>query len=423
MKNNRKNIESLNEAKLLQAFETCDFNKLKQFQIINKKTLKINFFKKQITLIIEKNIKKIEKESLKKKILNKIKNFENSIISISEIKIKKRFSSGGSSTVYKGKYKFIDVAIKKISLKIINKKNLELIFNEIDILSKLNHKNIVFFFGVIIDEDFNLFIITEFYEKGNLRNFLKNNNNKINYETKIEILFDIARALDYLHSKSPPILHRDIKPENIFITKNNKGKLGDFGISKILVDTENIVKDKKINNSFEELEKKNIENSDKKINKENIKKEEDKKIFKEDAPKKEKSKEESKKKTKKQKNSENPKKNYKKLYEQHPTKNYYTQTCSTLEYMSPETLSECVYYKESDIYSFGVLAYELFSGKDYTNKGGFAFIKNIVRDRVRPSLEGFCFKGIVGIVEMCWDDDWRKRPSSERICFLLDDLR
>lgn len=47
-------------------------------------------------------------------------------------------------------------------------------------------------------------------------------------------------------------------------------------------------------------------------------------------------------------------------------KNLNTDTCSTLEYMSPETLNHSVFYKQSDIYSFGVLMYEVLTEQNYT---------------------------------------------------------
>lgn len=50
--------------------------------------------------------------------------------------------------------------------------------------------------------------------------------------TKYRILFDVGRALLYMHSQFPPVIHRDIKSDNIFIKSESTAKLGDFGISK-----------------------------------------------------------------------------------------------------------------------------------------------------------------------------------------------
>ena len=55
-------------------------------------------------------------------------------------------------------------------------------------------------------------------------------------EVKFNILFQIARALNYMHTLDPPIIHRDIKPLNIFITSNYSAKIGDFGLAKEIHD-------------------------------------------------------------------------------------------------------------------------------------------------------------------------------------------
>ena len=46
---------------------------------------------------------------------------------------------------------------------------------------------------------------------------------------KMRILFDIAKAIYYMHESEPQIIHRDLKPENIFLTADLKAKIGDFG--------------------------------------------------------------------------------------------------------------------------------------------------------------------------------------------------
>jgi len=82
--------------------------------------------------------------------------------------------------------------------------------------------------GVAIDEDYNLYIVTELYPQKSLEDFIKTNKG-VTIQKKIKLLFQIARALHYLHSAHPPIIHRDIKPKNIFISRDESAKLGDFG--------------------------------------------------------------------------------------------------------------------------------------------------------------------------------------------------
>ena len=332
-----------NEISLLKAFENEDFSKLKDLQSSNQYKLKKNFFIKKINNLIKEKFTKLEQNSLKKTLFEKLEtHLKDLIIGINDFKIEKNFiSSGASSLVYKGVFKFVDIAVKKINLRSMTSKQLKNIFNELLILSRLRHPNIIMLLGVSIDEDNFLYIITELYPKNSLRDFLNFNAN-VDLKTKINLLFEIARALNYIHSLTPPILHRDIKPENIFISSDYSAKLGDFGIAK--------------------------------------------------------------------------------EYLKEKVQNFNTDTCSTLEYMSPETLNFSVYYKQSDIYSFGVLAYEVLTEKDYTNKNGFEFINDIVDKKFRPSLEGLKeWPVLQKLICACWDDDWKHRPNFEDICVILSE--
>ena len=100
-----------------------------------------------------------------------------------------------------------------------------------------------------------------------------------------------------------------------------------------------------------------------------------------------------------------------------------TETLSTLEYMSPETLNHSVYYKESDIYSFGVLAYELLVEKEFTKLNGYKLIIAIVNDHYRPSLEVLSeYPDIKMLIESCWKSNWKARPTFEQICTLLAEI-
>lgn len=83
--------------------------------------------------------------------------------------------------------------------------------------------------GVVMDKDDNLLIITELCEQESIKKFMKKFKNKAPLNVKLRILFDIAKAIYYMHENEPAIIHRDLKPENIFLTADLKAKIGDFG--------------------------------------------------------------------------------------------------------------------------------------------------------------------------------------------------
>ena len=57
---------------------------------------------------------------------------------------------------------------------------------------------------------------------------------KFPLSTKLFILRDVASALVYLHSQTPPIVHRDLTANNVLLTSNMRAKLGDLGVAKII---------------------------------------------------------------------------------------------------------------------------------------------------------------------------------------------
>lgn len=101
-----------------------------------------------------------------------------------------------------------------------------------------------------------------------------------------------------------------------------------------------------------------------------------------------------------------------------------TETLSTLEYMSPETISESVYYKESDIYSFGVLAFEVLVEKDFSEHKGYKFIEAVVTNGYIPELADLqSFPEIQGLLKACWSKNWKSRPSFDVICVRLKEIQ
>jgi serine/threonine protein kinase len=61
----------------------------------------------------------------------------------------------------------------------------------------------------------------------------------LDWKTRLRITLGSARGLAYLHELAdPPIIHRDIKSTNILLDEKLKPKVADFGLSKLLADTE-----------------------------------------------------------------------------------------------------------------------------------------------------------------------------------------
>ena len=118
------------------------------------------------------------------------------------------------------------------------------IYNEASIMKKLFHPNVISFKEVFKDVKLDYFyIVMEYANDGDLSKKIKaqkqkNFGEKYFSEEKImQYFYQICRGLQYIHSKN--IIHRDIKSQNIFLMKNGKLKIGDFGIAKALTNTKN----------------------------------------------------------------------------------------------------------------------------------------------------------------------------------------
>ena len=123
---------------------------------------------------------------------------------------------------------------EKVAIKIINKKKLinkgdhERIKNEFQIITKLNHPNILKAFEVFEDE-INYYIVMERPAIGDLFNYICSKGRLSMDETSF-IFYQIVNGIQYLHKNN--IVHRDMKPENIMLTEDMIVKIGDFGLSK-----------------------------------------------------------------------------------------------------------------------------------------------------------------------------------------------
>lgn len=144
---------------------------------------------------------------------------------------------GGTSFVYKAKdlQKGSFVALKVMKEKVTTSYIDDIIRfkREIDIVSKLNHPNIIRVFDA---GEYNNtpFLVTELLKGESLNEYLKKNK-ELKIETIMLIMKQLTQALVYIHGKS--IIHRDLKPGNIFLENTEEEvnvKLLDFGVSHVM---------------------------------------------------------------------------------------------------------------------------------------------------------------------------------------------
>lgn len=104
----------------------------------------------------------------------------------------------------------------------------ERFFREAEIAGQLNHPSIVTVYDVGENRDLT-FMAMEYLEGHDLERYC-NPDNLLPLMKVLEIVYQIADALDYAHQKG--VIHRDIKPANIMLLKNGTVKVMDFGIAK-----------------------------------------------------------------------------------------------------------------------------------------------------------------------------------------------
>ena len=218
---------------------------------------------------------------------------------------------GSFAKVFMAKWRETEVVAKVLDTAFIREKK-HVVLREIDIMSKLHHPNVVQFFGYVNDP---FVIVLEYVPNRDLESKMGH----LRMNTKINITRDILKGLIYIHNRKPlDLIHRDIKPSNVLLTRYNVAKISDFGLSKFdgtpLSDVTKCVTD-----IHEDTSSPLVSSGD---------------------------------------------------ASQSLAHATMTNNVGTYRYMSPEMKQRAEYDKRTDIYSCGVLLYELFEGKRYSPSKG-----------------------------------------------------
>lgn len=153
-----------------------------------------------------------------------------------------RFSEKLGSGAYKEVYRAydtsegIEVAWNVVNLSGVPKAERQYIVNEVRLLEKLNHSNIISFHGSWVNRGLEQVIfVTEILSSGTLKQFI-NKVKVIRYKIAKRWAIQILKGLEYLHGHNPPIVHRDLKCDNIFINGTSGDlRIGDLGLSTVIV--------------------------------------------------------------------------------------------------------------------------------------------------------------------------------------------
>mmetsp|Transcript_7719 Transcript_7719/g.22605 ORF Transcript_7719/g.22605 Transcript_7719/m.22605 type:complete len:863 (+) Transcript_7719:344-2932(+) len=233
---------------------------------------------------------------------------------------------------------------------------------EVAVHARLNHPNVVSLIGAGWTSKKVRFIVLERLDGGTLTQMLGYDTRirdrrrrfwrkkQLPYLDVLRCARSLAFALQYCHEQAVPgsmVLHRDLKPDNIGFTLDGKPKLIDFGLARML------------------------ENSDPKSND---------------------------------------------TYEM-------SGETGSLRYMAPEVAEGLPYNHKADVYSFGVILWEMNSGnRPFNGLSRDTFYEQVVHGGERPHLSKKWPPQLNKLIADCWSDDIQTRPSFGEIVDIIDDL-
>ncbi|KAH7850592.1 hypothetical protein Vadar_000268 [Vaccinium darrowii] len=241
------------------------------------------------------------------------------------LKFGKQVASGTYGDLYKGTYGNQEVAIKILKADQINTDTRKEFAQEVFILRKVRHKNVVQFIGACTKSP-SLCIVTEFMSGGSVYDYLHKRKGSFKLPSLLRVAIDISKGMDYLHQNN--IIHRDLKAANLLMDEHEVVKVADFGVARVKAQS-----------------------------------------------------------------------------------GVMTAETGTYRWMAPEVIEHKSYDHKADIFSFGIVMWELLTGKipyDYLTPLQAAV--GVVQQGLRPTIPKNAHPKLAELLQKCWQQDPTSRP-------------
>ncbi|TYI88242.1 hypothetical protein E1A91_D04G194400v1 [Gossypium mustelinum] len=251
-----------------------------------------------------------------------------------QLKFETKVASGSYGDLYKGTYCSQEVAIKVLKPERINTDLQKEFAQEVFIMRKVRHKNVVQFIGACTKPP-NLYIVTEFMSGGSVYDYLHKQKGVFKLPSLLKVAIDVSKGMNYLHQNN--IIHRDLKAPNLLMDENEVVKVADFGVARVKVQS-----------------------------------------------------------------------------------GVMTAETGTYRWMAPEVIEHKPYDHKADVFSFGIVLWELLTGKlPYACLTPLQAAVGVVQKGLRPTIPKNTNPKLAELLERCWQLDPTLRPDFSEIIDIL----
>ncbi|BAF20531.1 serine/threonine-protein kinase STY46 [Oryza sativa Japonica Group] len=258
-------------------------------------------------------------------------------INFDVLDIQEKVASGTYGDLYRGTYFGEDVAIKVLKSDRLNENMQEEFNEEVFIMRKIRHKNIVRFLGACTKSP-TLCIVTEFMKNGSVYDYLHKRKGSFKLPSLLKAAVDISKGMNYLHQNK--IIHRDLKTANLLMDEHELIKVADFGVARVKAES-----------------------------------------------------------------------------------GIMTAETGTYRWMAPEVIEHKPYDSKADVFSFGVVLWELLTGKiphEFLTPLQAAI--GVVQEGLRPVIPKATDPKLALLLESCWQQNAVNRPDFVQILQKLDEI-